>query len=101
MTTTFSRSSLHDLRELWDFVAQDSVYHADGLIHQFQEKFGYLATHSTVGRPRPELALGCRCYIIGKYVIYYRSRGGEAVEGIEVLRVLHSARDIRRIKFPG
>lgn len=78
-------------------MAQDSVFLADRLLRRFQAKLDYLAGPNRVGRPRPELAADCRSYPLGKYCIYYRPNP----QGIELIRLLHSARDIRRIKFPG
>lgn len=93
---TLSKAALADMAEIWDFVATDSVLQADRLLRRFQAKLEHLAGSNTIGRPRPELSPGCRSYPIGKFCIYYRP----GPEGIEVIRLLHSSRDIRRIKFP-
>ncbi|MBL9131176.1 MAG: type II toxin-antitoxin system RelE/ParE family toxin [Verrucomicrobiaceae bacterium] len=85
-----------DLKEIWEYVARDSVFQADRLLSRFEEKFHHLATHHGYGRPRPELAAGCRSHPFGNYCFYFRS----TEDGILLLRVLHSARDIRRIEFP-
>lgn len=84
------------MADIWDFVAEDNVFQADRLLRRFQAKLDFLAGSNTIGRPRPELAAGCRSYPIRKFCIYYRP----TPEGIEVIRLLHSGRDIRRIKFP-
>ncbi len=85
-----------DLREIWGYIAQDSVLQADRLLSRFSLKFDYLANHDGLGRPRPELAQNCRSYPLGKYCLYFRP----TEDGILLLRVLHSARDIRQITFP-
>ena len=85
-----------DLQEIWDYVARDSPFQADRLIERFTIKFSYLAQHTGLGRLRPELADGCKSYSLGKYGFYFRAED----DGILVLRVLHSARDINRIQFP-
>ena len=85
-----------DLKEIWDYVARDSVFQADRLLSRFEEKFIHLANHRGYGRPRPELASGCRSHPFGNYCFYFR----QTKDGILLLRVLHSARDIRRIEFP-
>ncbi|MCX6855649.1 MAG: type II toxin-antitoxin system RelE/ParE family toxin [Verrucomicrobia bacterium] len=56
-----------DLREIWNYIAQDSVFQADRLLARFSLKFDYLACHRGLGRPRPELAKSCRSYPLGKY----------------------------------
>ena len=85
-----------DLGEIWDYVAADSPFQADRLIERFRSKLEHLALWNTVGRPRPELGKDCRSYPFGKYCFYYRP----VEDGIEVIRVLHSARDIQGIAFP-
>jgi toxin ParE1/3/4 len=92
----YSPDSIEDLGGMWDYVAQDSVLQADRLIARFRQKLEYLAHNNLLGRPRPELSANCRSVPIGKYCIYYRP----SLNGIEVLRLIHSSRDIRQIKFP-
>ena len=94
-SVTYSKVSLSDLAEIWDFVAADSAFQADRLIRRFQTKLDYLAKSNTVGRPRPELTAKCRSYPVGKFCFYYRP----TPDGIERIRLLHSARDIREIQF--
>jgi toxin ParE1/3/4 len=43
-----------------------------------------------MGRARPELAPDLRSFPFGRYVIFYMPLS----DGIDVVRVLHSARDI-------
>lgn len=43
-----------------------------------------------MGRARPELATGVRSFPFGRYVIFYAPLD----DGIDVVRVLHGARDI-------
>ncbi len=93
----YSTDAQADLREIWDYIAQDSPLQADRLLLRFRSKLEYLAKWKTIGRPRPELAMSCRSYPCGKYCFYFRPMKA----GIEVIRVLHSARDIGQIDFPG
>jgi toxin ParE1/3/4 len=92
----YSPDAKADLREIWDYVSADSQIQADRLIERFREKLGHLARWTGLGRPRPEFTRGCRSYPFGKYCFYFRP----IVDGIEVLRVLHSARDLDQIEFP-
>ena len=85
-----------DLRDIWDYIAEDSQLQADRLLNRFRAKLEHLAKWNTIGRPRPELAKNCRSYPFGKYCFYFRP----IEDGIEVIRVLHSARDIHQIEFP-
>jgi toxin ParE1/3/4 len=92
----YSPASEQDLDDIWDFIAEESPFQADRLWERFRMKLEHLANWNGLGRPRPELAEGCRSYPFGKYCFYFRSHP----EGIELLRVLHSARDLQQIKFP-
>ncbi|MBK8037317.1 MAG: type II toxin-antitoxin system RelE/ParE family toxin [Verrucomicrobiaceae bacterium] len=92
----YSTEAKADLQETWDYIAEDSPFQADRLILRVREKLEYLAKWKTMGRPRPEFARGCRSYPFGKYCFYFRPTD----TGIEVLRILHSARDLEQISFP-
>jgi toxin ParE1/3/4 len=91
----YSSDSLADIRDIWDYIAKDSELQADRLIQRFREKLNYLAKWNTLGRPRPELTHHCRSYPFDKYCFYYRPID----DGIELLRLLHSARDLDQIQF--
>ena len=95
---TRSRQSILDLEEIWGYIAQDSEHHADRWIRKLDERIRYLAEHNGLGRPRPELAPGLRSSPLKDYVIFYRPVGAT---GLEVVRVLHSSRDIRPEFFGG
>lgn len=50
-----------------------------------------------VGRARPKLAAALRSFPEGRYVLFYRP----APNGIELVRVLHSARDLPALAGEG
>jgi toxin ParE1/3/4 len=56
-----------------------------------------LAIQPRAGRLRPELAPELRSFPVGRYVVFYRPQD----DGIDVVRVLHSARDIESISEEG
>ena len=85
-----------DLREIWDYVSDDSQLQADRLIERFRSKLEHLAKWNTLGRPRPEISVNCRSYPFGKYCFFFRPIDN----GIEVIRVIHAARDLDQIEFP-
>lgn len=93
-----SRQSILDLEEIWGYIAQDSEFYADRWIRRLDERIRHLAEHNGLGRPCPELAPELRSSPLKDYVIFYRSIGDS---GIEVVRVLHSSRDIRPEFFGG
>ncbi|MDI1310770.1 type II toxin-antitoxin system RelE/ParE family toxin [Prosthecobacter sp.] len=94
-TVAYSAIAKADLREIWDYVSEDSQLQADRLIERFRSKLEHLAQWNTLGRPRPEIARNCRSYPFGQYCFFYRPSDN----GIEVIRVIHSARDLDQIEF--
>lgn len=79
-----------DILDIWDHIAEDNVAAADRWVDQLDETFGLLSTQPLMGRAREDLAASLRSFPFGRYVIFY-----EPIEdGIDVVRVLHSARDI-------
>jgi toxin ParE1/3/4 len=49
-----------------------------------------------IGRSRDELAPGMRSFPVGRYVVFYLPLD----DGIDVVRVLHGARDIETVFNP-
>ena len=79
-----------DLSEIWEFIADDSDDQADAFIDLIDQKFQLLAQQAELGRRRDELAEGLRSFPVGRYVIFYLPIPG----GVQIVRVLHGARDI-------
>ena len=78
-----------DLEEIWLFIAQDDPDAADRFLRTIVSRFPTLASMPYMGRYREELSARLRSFPVGNYVIFYRPMDG----GIEVVRVLHGARD--------
>jgi toxin ParE1/3/4 len=79
-----------DILEIWDFIAEDSTSEADRWIDRLDEKLTLWATQPLLGRLRNELATDLRSMPFGRYVVFYLP----LQNGIDVVRVLHSSRDI-------
>lgn len=82
-----------DLIEIWSYIADDSVANADAFIDKLHETIQLLANQSGSGRRREELAPGILSFPFGRYIIFYRANK----DAIEIVRVLHGARDIQTI----
>jgi toxin ParE1/3/4 len=52
-------------------------------------RFGSLAEHPDLGKPRPDIKQGYHCYPQGAHVIYYLVRAGR----IDIIGVLHQRMD--------
>jgi toxin ParE1/3/4 len=79
-----------DILEIWDYIADDSLDAADRWIDRLDVQFQLLATQPLMGRARPELEQALRSFPFGRYGIFY----APLADGIDVVRVLHGARDI-------
>lgn len=82
-----------DLVEIWDYIADDSEAQADAFVEVIDQKFRALALQPDMGRLREELTEGLRSFPVGRYVIFYRP----ILRGVEIVRVLHGARDLDAI----
>ena len=88
-----SYESEQDVYEIAMFIARDNPDAAIRLIDRFDETLKMLAQNPLAGRAREDLAPRVRSFPIGNYLLFYRP----AQHGIELIRVLHGARDLRRL----
>jgi toxin ParE1/3/4 len=78
-----------DIDQIWDYIARDSILNADRFVDRIEQRFGLLAANPRLGVAREDLRPGLRRFTHARYLIYYRPIRG----GIEVVRVVHGARD--------
>lgn len=90
-----SRRANADLDAIADYIGHQNPAAAVSELGRLLEKFWLLADHPLLGERREELRPGLRSFPCGNYVIFYRPR----TDGIEVLAVVHGARDIGAV-FP-
>ena len=87
----FTNSAEADLLELWLNIAEENLVAADESLDLIQATVSLLGTQSEMGRTRPELADGLRSFPTRTpYIIFYVLDEDE----LQVVRVLHHARDI-------
>ena len=79
-----------DLFSIWEYIAQRNTSAADTLTRRFDEAFRTLASNPGIGQRQDRYRPGLRCFPVGSYIIFYLTID----DGIEVVRVLHGARDI-------
>jgi toxin ParE1/3/4 len=84
-----------DLVEILIPLYERNAAAGDRLADRIEERCERLARLPEVGSRCEELAPRLRFSVIGKYVIYYRP----VEDGIQVIRVVHGSRDLKRI-FP-
>ena len=88
----YAKDVLSDLEEVWFHISEDSEHYANKVILEINKKFEYLLKFPQTGKMRNELFLGLRSFPSGKYLIFYQ----ETDFGIEIVRVIHGARDIEQ-----
>jgi toxin ParE1/3/4 len=86
-----------DIDGIWEYIAEDSEAQADIFVDRLAAKFKLLAGNPELGRLRDDLMPQLRSFPFERYVIFYRATS----LGIEVLRVLHGARDVEAQFHPG
>lgn len=82
-----------DLDEIWDYIGRDNPDAADRLADSFQKRFILIAHNKMIGADRSELGSGIRLFPVDAYLIFYVPYESS----VEIVRVLHSARDLTQI----
>ena len=88
-----TKAAERDLEEIWLYIARDSVAYADAYIDKVLSRCALLAEHPESGRVRDDVAKGLCAIPVESHIIFYRVKRKHVV----ISRVLHSARDIRRL----
>ncbi|MBX3288236.1 MAG: type II toxin-antitoxin system RelE/ParE family toxin [Acidobacteria bacterium] len=89
----FSDLAVSDLEEIWNYIARDNAEAATRFIRSFDPILVRLANDPYLGRSRDDIIKDLRHFPHGRYVIYYFP----AASGVRIYRVLHSARNHKKI----
>jgi toxin ParE1/3/4 len=79
-----------DAIEIWAYIAEDNAPAADRLLARFDEAVRKIVLQPFIGKSVHEIAPGIRFIPVGSYLIFYRV----VDRGVEIVRILHGARDI-------
>jgi len=97
LNVQLSTLARNDIEEIWSYIASDNVEAADRLIDRVLGTC-YDFTHTPeMGRSRNDLLNGVRSFPVGSYLIIYRI----LPDYIDVLRILHSSRNIEDLFLRG
>ncbi|MDP3508279.1 MAG: type II toxin-antitoxin system RelE/ParE family toxin [Candidatus Melainabacteria bacterium] len=91
----FTQLAREDFLEIGDYIAKDNPIAALDFVHRLQERCTLLTDHPASGRKRDEIEPAMRSATEGEYVIFYRA----LPDGIEVIRIIHSKRDLGKVSF--
>jgi toxin ParE1/3/4 len=82
-----------DLDDIWDYIAISNSDQAEKVLRHLYAKMGILTHNPYLGRERKEIEVGLRSFPVGSHIIFYCL----LPDGIEVIRILHGARDFQDI----
>src|SRR4051812_48588792 len=88
-----SESAKRDATAIWVSIAERNIKAADDLTADFEAALRTIAMFPGAGTSREELGTGLRSYPVGNYLLIFR----RARRGVELVRIVHGARDLRRI----
>ena len=86
---TLRKKAENDLDEILDYIAQDNPKAALELYETFLKQFELLSLFPESGRLRKEFSPAVRSLAVGYYIIFFAEKNP-----VEIVRVLHGARDI-------
>ena len=92
------RAAEEDLSEIMNYIAADSMYHAERTLLSLEDQFTQLSRFPEMGTLPDDthlLALGYRVLVSGKYLLFYKIEQ----EAVIIYRILHTSRDARAILF--
>jgi toxin ParE1/3/4 len=82
-----------DLEAILDYLLRTNPAAAERYTTDFDNKGQVLARFPEIGHLRPEIAPNIRSTLVWPYVIFYRVEG----DIVQIIRILHGKRDLRRI----
>jgi toxin ParE1/3/4 len=88
-----TRRARQDLVDIWRYIAQDNPAAADGLLDRIDAACQALLNFPELGSLRDDIRPGLRYRVVGSYLILYRIVAND----IEIVRVLHGNRDLKRL----
>ena len=90
-TPVVSPEAAADLREIADYIAEDNPPAARRVVAELRRSIQRLGQTPGMGHRRDDLSREqVRFWPVGRYLVIYRSSG----RAVEIIRVLHSARDV-------
>ncbi|MBF0427639.1 MAG: type II toxin-antitoxin system RelE/ParE family toxin [Magnetococcales bacterium] len=90
-TIKYRARGRQDLLEIWEYIAKDSMIHAQAWTQRINAILTSLAAFPDLGRLRPEFDVDIRSYPVGNYLILYK----EIPNGVLVVRVFHGKRHLQ------
>lgn len=91
-----TRKAREDLIAIWSYIAADNPAAADRVLDAIDRCCARLSENPQLGPARSDIAPELRYFPVRSYLIFYR----EVPSGVEIVRILHGARNLRGIFHP-
>ncbi len=88
-----SEQAQQDLEKILEYLDHQSTQAADRFVTKFEQTCNLHALHPQIGESATAYAPNLRYFVIWNYAIFYRP----IPEGIEIIRMIHGARDIPKL----
>ncbi|MGO4436435.1 type II toxin-antitoxin system RelE/ParE family toxin [Rhizobium sp. RAF56] len=85
---------MEDIRSVWALIAEDSYERADAFVVELEKRYAALAASPFLGASQFPNYPTLRMFPFRSYIIIYEPL--EDTAGIELVRLLHAARDYHR-----
>jgi toxin ParE1/3/4 len=85
-----SKQAEIDLDEIWFNIASNNPGAADRMLDRLAHHMSILEEFPEMGPARPDLGEGARVLVEGNYIVIYKQASG----AVEIVRVMHGARDL-------
>jgi len=82
--------AIRDVDDIWLYIAEHDPIAATRMVDRLITQVARLADFPNSGRARPEIGMDARGIVVGKYLVLYRVTS----EAVEIVRVIHGARDL-------
>jgi toxin ParE1/3/4 len=93
MRLQFTDPAEADILQIGVYIANDSPMNASRFVENLYDRCELLTENPFSGRSRSDYGAGLRSIVFGRYVIFYRVLD----DCLEIVRVIHGARDIPRL----
>lgn len=88
----YSAAAERDLLSIHAYIAQHNPAAATRTLLRIDEKCRLLAERPGLGTARDDIRSGMRIWVVGVYLLLYRIDAS----GIQIVRVVHGRRDLKR-----
>lgn len=86
----FAPAAEEEIHAIASYIRDGNPFAAEQWVIELEQKCRNIAEHPRIGHRRDDVLDGLYCFPFGKYLIFYDI----ASDGIEVVHVIHGARDI-------